>query len=109
MAKIDQLNETEQDILEIIKTVPDPEVSVNIVDLGLIYEVDHNETDKQIHVIMTLSARGCPVGDTILQHVQTVVSNMYPGYYVDVDLVWEPQWTPELITEDGRAQLDGGF
>ena len=109
MAKIDQLNETEQHILEIIKTVPDPEVSVNIVDLGLIYEVAHNEEDKQINVIMTLSARGCPVGDTILQHVQTVVSNMYPGYYVDVDLVWEPQWTPALITDDGRAQLDGGF
>jgi len=109
MAKIDQLNETEQDILEIIKTVPDPEVNVNIVDLGLIYEVAHNEEDKQINVIMTLSARGCPVGDTILQHVQTVISNMYPGYYVDVDLVWEPQWTPALITDDGRAQLDGGF
>jgi len=109
MAKIDQLNETEQDILEIIKTVPDPEVNVNIVDLGLIYEVAHNEEDKQINVIMTLSARGCPVGDTILQHVQTVISNMFPGYYVDVDLVWEPQWTPALITDDGRAQLDGGF
>ena len=109
MAKIDQLNETEQDILEIIKTVPDPEVNVNIVDLGLIYEVAHNEEDKQINVMMTLSARGCPVGDTILQHVQTVISNMYPGYYVDVDLVWEPQWTPALITDDGRAQLDGGF
>jgi len=109
MAKIDQLSETEQDILEIIKTVPDPEVNVNIVDLGLIYEVTHDEENKQIHIVMTLSARGCPVGDTILQHVQTVVSNMYPGYYVDVDLVWEPQWTPALITEDGRAQLDGGF
>ncbi len=109
MAKIDQLNETEQDILEIIKTVPDPEVNVNIVDLGLIYEVTHDEENKQIHVVMTLSARGCPVGDTILQHVQTVISNMYPGYYVDVDLVWEPQWTPALITDDGRAQLDGGF
>lgn len=109
MAKIDQLNEIEQDILEIIKTVPDPEVSVNIVDLGLIYEVSHNEEDKLIHIIMTLSARGCPVGDTIIQHVQTVVSNMYPGFHVDVDLVWEPQWTPELITEDGRAELDGGF
>ncbi len=109
MAKIDQLNETEQDILEIIKTVPDPEVNVNIVDLGLIYEVAYDEENKQINIIMTLSARGCPVGDTILQHVQTVVSNMYPGFYVDVDLVWEPQWTPALITDDGRAQLDGGF
>jgi metal-sulfur cluster biosynthetic enzyme len=109
MAKIDQLNETEQEILEIIKTVPDPEVNVNIVDLGLIYEVSHDEANKQIKIVMTLSARGCPVGDTILQHVQTVVSNMFPGYYVDVDLVWEPQWTPALITEDGRAALDGGF
>jgi len=109
MAKIDNLNETEQDILEIIKTVPDPEVSVNIVDLGLIYEVEHFEGDNKINIKMTLSARGCPVGDTILQHVQTVVSNMYPGYYVDVELVWEPTWTPELITEDGRAELDGGF
>ena len=109
MAKIDNLNETEQEILEIIKTVPDPEVGVNIVDLGLIYEVEHFEKDKKIEIKMTLSARGCPVGDTILQHVQTVVSNMFPGYYVDVDLVWEPQWTPELITEDGRAEMDNGF
>jgi metal-sulfur cluster biosynthetic enzyme len=109
MASIDQLSEKEQEILEIIKTVPDPEVNVNIVDLGLIYEVTLDEENKQIHIVMTLSARGCPVGDTILQHVQTVVSNMYPGYYVDVDLVWEPQWNPSMITEDGRAQLDGGF
>jgi len=71
--------------------------------------VEHFERDKKIEIKMTLSARGCPVGDTILQHVQTVVSNMFPGYYVDVDLVWEPQWTPELITEDGRAEMDNGF
>lgn len=105
MAKIDSLNSVEQDILEVIRTVPDPEVGVNIVDLGLIYEVAHDEANKKIDVIMTLSARGCPVGDTILQHVQTVISNVYPGYHVDVDLVWEPQWTPELITEAGRAEL----
>ncbi len=105
MAKINELNENEKEILEIIKTVPDPEVNINIVDLGLIYEVDYNEEDKKIDIKMTLSARGCPVGDTIIQHVQTVVSNQYPGTYVDVDLVWEPLWTPELITDEGRAQL----
>lgn len=107
MAKIDNLNEVEQEVLEIIKTVPDPEVGVNIVDLGLIYEIDYNEENKRIEIKMTLSARGCPVGDTILQHVQTVVSNMFPGFYVDVELVWEPQWTPQLITDEGRAELDG--
>jgi metal-sulfur cluster biosynthetic enzyme len=105
MAKIDNLSEGEKEILEVIKTVPDPEVGVNIVDLGLIYEVDLDEENKKIYIQMTLSARGCPVGDTIIQHVQTVVSNMYPGYYVDVDLVWDPMWTPELITPEGKAQL----
>jgi len=105
MAKINALSENEKEILEIIKTVPDPEVNINIVDLGLIYEVDYNELDKKIEVKMTLSARGCPVGDTIIQHVQTVIGNMYPGHYIDVDLVWEPMWTPELITDEGRAQL----
>jgi len=108
MAKIDNLNEIEQEVLEVIKTVPDPEVGVNIVDLGLIYEVAYDEDNKRIDVKMTLSARGCPVGDTILQHVQTVVSNVFPGFYVDVELVWEPQWTPANITDEGREELDGG-
>jgi metal-sulfur cluster biosynthetic enzyme len=106
MAKINQLNEVEQEILETIKTVPDPEVGVNIVDLGLIYEVAHNAEANTIDIKMTLSARGCPVGDTILQHVHTVVSNMFPGNEVDVELVWEPAWEPSMITEDGRAELN---
>lgn len=109
MAKIDNLTEVELDILEAIKTVPDPEVGVNIVDLGLIYEVSHDEENKRIDVVMTLSARGCPVGDAILSHVSTVVGKVFPGYYVDVSLVWEPVWTPALITEAGKAELGGEF
>jgi metal-sulfur cluster biosynthetic enzyme len=109
MSKINQLTEAEQEILEFIKTIPDPEVGVNIVDLGLIYEVDYETTKKQIYIAMTLSARGCPVGDTILQHVHTVVSNMYPEHEVQVDLVWEPLWTPALITEEGKATLNHSF
>ena len=106
MAKIDNLNELEQEILEVIKTVPDPEVGVNIVDLGLIYEVAQDDEAKTIEVKMTLSARGCPVGDTILQHVHTVVSNFRLRYDVDVKLVWDPAWDPSKITEDGRAALN---
>ncbi len=109
MAKIDNLSEVELDVLDAISTVPDPEVGVNIVDLGLIYEVAHNEEAKSIHVIMTLSARGCPVGDAILTHVKTVVENVFPGFEVEVELVWEPQWTPALITEAGKAELGGEF
>ena len=100
------LSNKEQSILHQIKTVIDPEVAINIVDLGLIYEVHYQEEDKKIHVMMTLSARGCPVGDTIIQHVKTVIENEYPNDEVQVDLVWEPQWTPQMITEDGKKALN---
>jgi len=103
---LDQLSQTEQDILNVIKTVIDPEVAINIVDLGLIYEVHHNEAEQTIHVVMTLSARGCPVGDTIISHVETVVRSAFLRYTVSVELVWEPQWTPELITDEGREALN---
>ena len=96
----------EAKVIEVLKQVPDPEVEVNIVDLGLIYLVDINDEKKTITVDMTLSTPGCPVGDTIIQHVQTVLEINYPGYNVTVNLVWEPQWTPELISEEGRAQLN---
>lgn len=103
---LDQLSNSEKDILQVIKTVIDPEVAINIVDLGLIYDVKHREKDKTIHVTMTLSARGCPVGDTIIQHVETVVQAQYPDHAIQVDLVWEPQWTPAMITEEGKAALN---
>ncbi len=103
---LENLTKTEQNTLDQIKTVIDPEVAINIVDLGLIYEVHHQEEEKKIQVIMTLSARGCPVGDTIINHVKTVVENEYAEYEVQVDLVWEPQWTPAMITDEGKAALN---
>jgi len=102
---LENLTDKQQAILERIKTVIDPEVAVNIVDLGLIYEINIKEDEKLIHVVMTLSARGCPVGDTIIQHVDTVVRANFEGYDVNVELVWEPEWTPELITDAGKAAL----
>lgn len=100
-----KLSQKELEILEDIKNVLDPEVELNIVDLGLIYDVKEDQSKKNIHVLMTLSARGCPVGDTIIQHVETILSNLYTGYTIDVELTWEPQWTPEMITEEGRLML----
>ncbi len=101
-----QFSAEEQKVLDILKQVPDPEVEVNIVDLGLIYVVSKNDEAKTIEVDMTLSTPGCPVGDSIIQHVQTVLEVNFPGYEVKVNLVWEPQWTPDLITDEGRAQLN---
>lgn len=103
---LENLSSEEKSILEVIKTVIDPEVALNIVDLGLIYNVTLNNDAKTIHVLATLSARGCPVGDTILQHIETVVKTSNPDYEVEVELTWEPAWTPELISADGKAALE---
>jgi metal-sulfur cluster biosynthetic enzyme len=99
------LTEEELPIFELLKSVMDPEVAINIVDLGLVYEVNMKEKQKQIHVVMTLSTRGCPLGDTIMKNVEVVIQKDYPDYDVDVELVWEPEWTPERITDIGKEAL----
>jgi metal-sulfur cluster biosynthetic enzyme len=107
MSDIQQLTDKEKEIAERLKTVVDPEVAVNIVDLGLIYEIEYNEEEKSIRVVMTLSTRGCPLGDTIMQNVEVVLEANYPGYKIDVELVWEPMWSPDMITEAGRQAIEG--
>ena len=104
---LDSLNTEEKNILELLKTVMDPEVAVNIVDLGLIYEVHYQEDRKRIHVVTTLSTRGCPLGDTIMRNIEVVIEDKYPGMDIDVELTWEPEWTPDMITEEGRKAIDG--
>lgn len=105
--KLDNLSTEETNILELLKTVMDPEVAVNIVDLGLIYEIHYQEERKRIHVVTTLSTRGCPLGDTIMRNIEVVIEDKYAGMDVDVELTWEPEWTPDMITEDGRKAIDG--
>ncbi len=104
---LDNLTTEEKKILEIVRTVMDPEIAVNIVDLGLIYEIHYQEERKRIHVITTLSTRGCPLGDTIMQNIEVVIEAEYPGMDVDVELVWEPEWTPDMITEAGNKAING--
>ena len=103
---LENLSQIEQEIVDEIKLVIDPEVEINVVDLGLIYTVKHNEADKTIHIDATLSARGCPVGDSILMQIENVVQAVWTDYSVTVELVWEPQWTPDMITADGKAALN---
>ena len=102
----ENLTEEELKVLEVLKQVPDPEVGVNIVDLGLVYKINKDDEQKKLEVDVTLSTPGCPVGDTIIQHIQTVLEVTYPEYSVTVNLVWEPQWTPDMITEQGRIELN---
>ena len=107
MSDIKHLTPKEQEIAQLLKTVVDPEVNVNIWDLGLVYEISLDEEKKTIKVEMTLSTRGCPLGDTIMQNVEVVLEANYPGHKIDVELVWEPMWSPEMITDAGRQAIDG--
>lgn len=92
-------------IMETLRQIPDPELNVNIVDLGLVYNVSAIEASKTISITMTLSSRHCPVGDTIVKSVENCMKRYYNEYTTEVNLVWEPEWHPDRITEEGLRQL----
>ncbi|MFT4890188.1 MAG: metal-sulfur cluster biosynthetic enzyme [Halobacteriales archaeon] len=94
---------TEDDVREALKTVQDPEIPINIVDLGLIYDVEID--DGEVHVDMTLTTMGCPIADYFLQEAKEAVESVDGVEEASVELVWEPPWSPEKATEDGKAQL----
>ncbi|MBI2873384.1 MAG: DUF59 domain-containing protein [Chloroflexi bacterium] len=94
---------TKERVLEALKDVFDPEIPINIVDLGLIYDVQVNE-DK-VYVQMTLTAPGCGIGPYIAQQAQWAVSELEGVTDVNVEMVFDPPWSPELITEDGKKLL----
>lgn len=98
-------NAEETKVRELLKQIPDPEVEVNIVDLGLIYRIHMDDKSKNLEIDMTLSTPGCPVGDTIIQHVQNLLNINYADFNVSVNLIWEPEWTPDFITPEGRKLL----
>ncbi len=98
------IEEVKNHILEILKEVMDPEVELNIVDLGLIYNLDY-DGENRVNIIMTLSTPACPLGDAIILNVKESIKKHYPDFEVNVDLVFDPPWTPNLISEEGKAKL----
>jgi len=95
------------DIQEALRTVMDPELCINIIDLGLVYGISVDETDKLIVITMTLSSRHCPMGDALMRSAENCIKHRFSTYLVRVDLTWEPQWNYEKISEDGLRQLNG--
>ena len=95
---------TEQAILEALKHVVDPELGINIVDLGLVYEVDISP-DGTIHIEYTLTTMGCPIGPLIEQQMQSFLENVPGVTSVDADMVLRPPWTPEMMSEEAKAAL----
>lgn len=94
---------TKETVLESIKQIIDPEIGINIVDMGLIYEVDINDTTVDIK--MTLTSPGCPAGGQIVNGTQHVTQQMDGVEEVNVSVVWTPRWTPELMSEEARDEL----
>ena len=98
------IEETKKHIFELLKSVMDPEVELNIVDLGLIYNLEI-ENNKNVNIEMTLSTPACPLGDAIIINVKETIKQHYPDYEVNVNLVFDPPWNPSLISEEGKAKL----
>lgn len=98
-------NKIEIDILHNLKEIIDPEVTINIVDLGLIYKVICDNDRNTINITMTLSTKGCPMGDLIMTQIKDCIKRYYPNYTLSLELVWEPEWTRDFITPEGKKQL----
>lgn len=96
----------EERIIEALKGVYDPEIPVNIYDLGLIYHLEINEEKKEVKIDMTLTSPGCPVAETFPQMVQESVLKVPGITKVAVELVWEPPWTKDRMSEVAKLQLD---
>jgi len=94
---------TEKTIIEALRKVYDPEIPVNLVDLGLIY--DTRIDGDEVHIKMTLTAVGCPMHTVISQNVKSAVEALDDVREAKVEIVWEPRWSPERISPEGRVAL----
>ena len=98
--------QTEEDIVRMLRTVYDPEIPVNVYDLGLIYNVDVG-ADGFVTVTMTLTAPNCPAADFIIEDVRMKVESVKGVKGVKIDLTFEPEWNKDMMSEE--AKLDLGF
>lgn len=94
----------EQRIINILKTVYDPEIPVNIYDLGLIYRIDLQD-DGELTVDMTLTAPNCPAADFIMEDVRQKIESVEGITSAQVNLVFEPEWDKDMMTEEAKLEL----
>jgi metal-sulfur cluster biosynthetic enzyme len=94
---------TQEDVVEALRDVYDPEIPVNIVDLGLVYDIKVDEGDIEIQ--MTLTFAGCGMGPYIAQQAEWRLAEIDGAEDINVDLVYDPPWTPDMITEEGKKAL----
>jgi len=98
---------TDADIREALHHVLDPEIGVNIVDLGLVYRIEVE--GRRARITMTMTSPTCPLGDYLKDFVTSAIRQHVPDVVdVDVNLAWEPPWDPAMMSDEARRQLDAG-
>lgn len=101
--EIEEIQTKEDKIVQMLKTVFDPEIPVNVYDLGLIYRIDLKGNDLELD--MTLTAPNCPAADFIAEDVKEKLSSIDGIDNVKINLVFEPEWSQDLISEEGKLEL----
>ena len=94
---------TEERVLDALKNVLDPELGINIVDLGLVYDVAIE--DDSVHIVYTLTTMGCPIGPLIEEQMARMLADVPGVDRVDAEMVLRPPWTPEMMSEEAKAAL----
>lgn len=97
---------TKDEVFDALRAVEDPELGMDIVELGLLYDVEVD--GPRVKVVHTLTSMGCPVGPMIQENVDEIVRAMPDVEDVDVELTWDPPWTPEKMSEDAKFILGFG-
>ena len=100
----EKIFDIENEIVLVLKNIYDPEIPVNIFDLGLIYEIDVKE-DKSVDLTMTLTSPNCPVADSLVEEVHDEVQGIKGVEKVNVKLVFDPPWGKEMMTEEAMLEL----
>ena len=103
--KVNSELEMQERVIEVLKTVFDPEIPVNIYDLGLIYRVEFNENNTELSVDMTLTAPNCPAADFIVEDVRQKLETITGIEKVEVNLVFEPEWDKDMMSEEAKMEL----
>ncbi|UMB61964.1 metal-sulfur cluster assembly factor [Lutibacter sp. A80] len=99
-----EITEFELELLELLKNVMDPEIEINIVDLGLIYELNY-DGEAEVNIDLTFSTPSCPLGETIITNIKEIISQKHPSICTNVNVVFEPKWTTANISEEGKQIL----
>ncbi len=99
------LEDLQEEVIEAIRLCYDPEIPVNIYDLGLVYEIEVNELGE-VKVIMTLTSPMCPVAESLPKEVQYRIEEIDQVKEANVEVVWDPPWNPGMMSEDAKLELN---